>query len=48
MCVVASCRAGCVRGRVARVLAERRVPTMETDNKGLVVVDAKAWRAKPQ
>ena len=35
---------GDVRGRVARALAERGVPTVETDNPGRIVVDAKAWR----
>ena len=35
---------GDLRGRVERLLAELRVPTLPNDNQGRFVVDAQAWR----
>ena len=37
-------RNGDLRGRVERVLAELRVPTLPVDNQGRFVVDRQAWR----
>ena len=37
-------RDGDIRGRIVRVLSDLGVPTLPTDNPGLVLVDATTWR----